>query len=59
MRQPRPESAYAAFEYEGGWYWIDHTDLNSKRVFTLMLFLITLTNQADDKDRPVLTIPTD
>jgi hypothetical protein len=55
----RPESAYAIFEYAGDWYWIDHTDLDSKRVFSLMLFLTTLTNQAEDKDRPVLTIPTD
>ena len=54
----RPESAFAIYQYEGDWYWIDHEDLQSKAVFTLMLFLTTLTNQAEDKDRPVLTIPT-
>jgi hypothetical protein len=53
----RPESAYAIFEYEGDWYWIDHDDLCSKRVFSLVLFLTTLTTRADVKDRPVLTIP--
>lgn len=54
----RPEDAYAAYEYEGYWYWIDHTDLSSKEVFTLMLFLTTLTNRSGSETAPVLTIPT-
>jgi hypothetical protein len=54
----RPEDAYAAYRYEGYWYWIDHTDLRSKEVFTLMLFLTTLTNRSGMENAPVLTIPT-
>jgi hypothetical protein len=54
----RPEDAYAAYEYEGHWYWIDHQDLASKQVFTLMLFLTTLTNRRGSETAPVLTIPT-
>lgn len=54
----RPESAYAEFFYDGDWYWIDHEDIASKRVFNLMMFLTTLTNRAGDKNAPVLTIPT-
>lgn len=54
----RPESAYAEFQYDGYWYWIDHEDLVTKRVFTLMLFLTTLTNRAGTDNAPVLTIPT-
>ena len=54
----RPEDPFASFYYHGDWYWIDHEDLPSKRVFTLMLFITTLTNQAKDANAPVLTIPT-
>jgi len=53
-----PDDAYAAYEYEGYWYWIDHADLSSKEVFTLMLFLTTLTNRSGSDSAPVLTIPT-
>jgi hypothetical protein len=54
----RPEDAFASFLYYDDWYWIDHEDLQSKRVFTLMLFLTTLTNRASSETAPVLTIPT-
>jgi hypothetical protein len=54
----RPEQSFAAARYGDYWYWIENTDLPSKRVFTLMLFLTTLTNRASDDDAPVLTIPT-
>ena len=53
-----PTDTFASIRYHGDWYWIDHDDLISKRVFVLMLFLTTLTNQASDESKPVLTIPT-
>jgi hypothetical protein len=56
-REP-PDDAFARFYYHGDWYWIDHADLPSKRVFTLMLFMTTLTNRAGTENAPVLTIPT-
>jgi len=54
----RPEESFAQIKYKGYWYWIENHDLESKRVFTLMLFLTTLTNYAGDQNAPVLTIPT-
>lgn len=54
----RPEESFAAIKYEDFWYWIENSDMESKRVFTLMLFITTLTNQASDRNAPVLTIPT-
>lgn len=54
----RPDSSFAEIQYHDHWYWIENSDLPSKRVFTLMLFLTTLTNQARDENAPVLTIPT-
>jgi len=54
----RPDQSFAAVKYEGFWYWIENSDMTSKRVFTLMLFMTTLTNQAANDNAPVLTIPT-
>jgi hypothetical protein len=54
----RPEQSFATIKYQDYWYWIDNADMSSKRVFTLMLFITTLTNQAKDTNAPVLTIPT-
>ena len=54
----KPENSFASINYDGYWYWIDPTDLPSKRVFTLMLFLTTLTSTGGDDNNPVLTIPT-
>jgi hypothetical protein len=54
----RPEESFAAVEYNDYWYWIENTDMASKSVFTLMLFITTLTNTAGSQKAPVLTIPT-
>jgi hypothetical protein len=54
----RPDQSFAEVKYQGYWYWIEDSDITSKRVFTLMLFITTLTNQANDARAPVLTIPT-
>jgi hypothetical protein len=54
----KPEDAFAVFQYHGDWYWIDHQDVSSKRVFIMTLFLTTLTNRTGKPNAPVLTIPT-
>lgn len=54
----RPEQSFAAVEYKDHWFWIENSDIASKRVFTLMLFVTTLTNQAKEQNVPMLTIPT-
>ena len=56
--EDKPDDYFAAIKYRGYWYWIENTDIVSKRVFTLMLFLTTLTNNTGDDIGPVLTIPT-
>jgi hypothetical protein len=56
--QEQPEDAYASFHYQEDWYWIAHDDHDTKRVFTLMLFLTTLTNRQGTVAAPLLTIPT-
>ena len=54
----KPDSSFAATRYDDFWYWIEPTDLRSKQVFTLMLFLTTLTDAGGKSNDPVLTIPT-
>ena len=54
----KPDQSFARVKYGDYWYWIDNADISSKRVFTLMLFITTLTNQASEENVPVLTIPT-
>jgi len=54
----RPEESFAAVEYNDYWYWIENSDMGSKGVFTLMLFITTLTNTQGTAKAPVLTIPT-
>ena len=54
----KPELSFASTLYNGYWYWIDPTDLRSKQVFTLMLYLTTLTDSGGEDSNPVLTIPT-
>jgi hypothetical protein len=54
----RPQDSFTAIHYQGYWYWIENDDLRSKRVFTLMLFLTTLTSSGPATNAPVLTIPT-
>ncbi len=54
----RPKESFAAVEYNDYWYWIENSDMGSKGVFTLMLFITTLTNTQGTAKAPVLTIPT-
>ena len=54
----KPGYSFASINYGGYWYWIDPTDLRSKQVFTLMLYLTTLTDAGGEDNIPVLTIPT-
>jgi hypothetical protein len=52
-----PEDAFAAVPYRQEWYWIDDKDLASKRLFSFIMFLFTLTETGDKQGAPVITIP--
>jgi len=53
----KPEDAFVAVSYEGEWFWVANDDWKSKRTFSSILFLFTLTD-ASGRGLPVLTIPT-
>lgn len=52
-----PKDAYVSVRYRDHWFYIDETDLESKRAFVLLSFLFTLT-AAPSGLGPVLTVGT-
>jgi hypothetical protein len=52
-----PADAYAAVPYKGYWYWIDDTDIASKRTFTFLMILFSLAETGQTTSAPVVTVP--
>ena len=52
-----PDMAYAAVPYKGLWYWIDDTDIASKRTFTFLMILFSLAETGQAPAAPVVTVP--
>lgn len=52
-----PDDAFAAVPYRQGWYWIDDKDFASKRLFSFIMFLFTLTESGDKPAAPIITVP--
>jgi hypothetical protein len=52
-----PGDVFAAVPYQQDWYWIDDRDLASKRLFSFIMFLFTLTETGDKQGTPIITVP--
>lgn len=52
-----PSDAFAAVPYRKEWYWIDDKDFASKRLFSFIMFLFTLTESGDKQGAPIITVP--
>ena len=52
-----PGAMHAKTTYNGRWFWIENSDLESKRAFALLLTLLTLTDVGENARAPLLTIP--
>ena len=52
-----PGDAFAAVPYRKDWYWIDDKDLASKRLFSFIMFLFTLTESDGKQGAPIITVP--
>ena len=52
-----PADAYTAVPYHGHWYWIDDTDIASKRTFTFLMILFSLAETGQGAAAPVVTVP--
>ena len=52
-----PRSSYIAVKYRGFWFYIDESDITSKRTFVLLLNLFNLQAGNTKSAAPILTIP--
>jgi hypothetical protein len=53
----RPADAFAAVHYRNQWFWIEDRDWHTKRAFTAIMFLFTMTAETGDEKLPLITIP--
>ena len=53
-----PEDSYAAIQYRNHWFWIDNSDVLSKRAFSFVQLLMNLSEGGGERKAPVLTLPT-
>ena len=49
--------AYAAVSYNGNWFWIGDDDLATKRVFSFVMLLLSLSESSRPGQPPVISIP--
>lgn len=54
----RPNEAFVAVQYRDNWFWLDDTDLASKRVFSFLMMLMSLTETGSKTGAPIVTVPT-
>ena len=52
-----PRDAFVAVAYDGDWFWIDNDDLATKRVFSFVMLLLSLSESSKPGQPPVITIP--
>jgi hypothetical protein len=53
-----PAETYAAVQYKGYWFWIDDEDDRTKRLFTFLMILFSLSETSPPMSNPVLSINT-
>jgi hypothetical protein len=54
----RPQDVFAKVRYQEYWYYIDHTDITSKRALSLIIVLFRLQAPTPAGAAPILTLPT-
>jgi len=55
--EEKPEDAFVTIPYRNRWFWIEDTDLDSKRIFTFLIILFTLAETGESAPAPIVTIP--
>lgn len=53
----KPADAFVTVPYQGEWFWVANDDWTSKRTFSSLLFLFTLTEAGGAQQMPTITIP--
>jgi hypothetical protein len=53
----KPNNAFTAVKYEDNWFWIDKGDFLSKRTFSFLMIIFSLTETGSQEGLPLVTIP--
>jgi len=53
----KPAAAFAAVHYRDHWFWVDDSDLLTKRALTAIMFFFTLAETGAPEKLPLITIP--
>jgi hypothetical protein len=53
----KPSNAFAAVRYRDHWFWVDNSDLPTKRALTVIVFFFTLAETGSAEKLPLITIP--
>ena len=53
----KPAGAFTAVHYRDHWFWIDDTDLQTKRALVAVVYLFTLADTGTPERLPLVTIP--
>jgi hypothetical protein len=54
----QPDDAFLAVRYRDHWFYLEDTDYRSKRMFSFLLFLLSLAEGGGEGLTPMLTLPT-
>ena len=54
----RPEDVLVAVPYRDNYFWINDTDVTSKRIFSFLMMLFSLTETGEKTGAPIVTVPT-
>ena len=52
----KPRDDFAAVPYRDCWFWIDDRDYKSKKLFSFLMFIMTLTETGGKEGAPIVTI---
>jgi hypothetical protein len=55
--QNQPARPFVAVHYRDHWFWIDDSDLKTKRAFAFVRMLLTLSEPGEKENLPLITIP--
>ncbi|MGE5840635.1 MAG: hypothetical protein ACM335_00035 [Deltaproteobacteria bacterium] len=53
----KPGTAFIAVPYRDHWFWIDDRDLQSKTLFSFLMFIFSLTETGGKEGAPIITVP--
>jgi hypothetical protein len=53
----RPKNPFAVVQYDGHWFWIDRSDLLSKRTFSFLMVIFNFAETGKPENLPLVTIP--